>query len=285
MDQYLHTHVIHPDDVALAVENMQRCLEQPAQVHELTLRKYDVEGTLIYTRWMALGVPKNDDGQTEIFCIGYEISPLNVEAELLEHATQKLKAIMNSSFDQSILVTKTGVVLGFNKTALEQMRLHLNVHLVAGLRLLDEIAHTPLCQQMKVAIDQAAVGRSYSAEFQFPVDGQGLLWFRAEVMPVYDGDSAVTSISIIISNIDALKKSQLHLAHQNAHLMEIAQMQSHHIRRPVANIKGLLHLMKMEDMNQEVRQYVQLLEESAEEADEVIREVVAKTISGRAVPD
>lgn len=60
---------------------------------------------------------------------------------------------------------------------------------------------------------------------------------------------------------------------------EIALSQSHTIRKPVANILGLLPLLKQESLTEEGRNVLQLLLESANELDHVVKQVVTKSAS------
>jgi PAS domain S-box-containing protein len=60
---------------------------------------------------------------------------------------------------------------------------------------------------------------------------------------------------------------------------EIALSQSHTIRKPVANILGLLPMLQQESLSDEGRNVLQLLMESANELDEVVKHVVIKSAS------
>jgi len=73
-----------------------------------------------------------------------------------------------------------------------------------------------------------------------------------------------------------LLEQQLKL--RNQRLSEIAWQQSHEVRRPVANILGIIELMKMQKSQGQVGiEYVAYLEQSAAEFDAIIRTIVAKS--------
>jgi signal transduction histidine kinase len=85
-------------------------------------------------------------------------------------------------------------------------------------------------------------------------------------------------LGIYASNINEQKEQQKQLEMQNKQLLEIAWTQSHELRAPLANIMGLLHLLKIDQINAEIQQlYLEKLEEAAKELDKIIHNVVAKS--------
>ncbi len=58
---------------------------------------------------------------------------------------------------------------------------------------------------------------------------------------------------------------------------KIAMNQSHMIRRPLANILGLLRILKEMDLPDEAEDLIGLLDISAEDLDKLVKEVVAQT--------
>lgn len=79
-------------------------------------------------------------------------------------------------------------------------------------------------------------------------------------------------------NINEQKDQERQLQAQNKQLIEIAWTQSHELRAPLANIMGLLHLLKIDQVNAEIQQlYLEKLEEAAKDLDKVIHDVVAKS--------
>jgi PAS domain-containing protein len=85
-------------------------------------------------------------------------------------------------------------------------------------------------------------------------------------------------LGIYASNINEQKEQEKQLQVQNQQLMEIAWTQSHELRAPLANIMGLLHLLKIDQVNAEIqRLYLEKLDEAAQDLDKIIHEVVAKS--------
>lgn len=72
-------------------------------------------------------------------------------------------------------------------------------------------------------------------------------------------------------------KSQHKIEEQNEKLRKIAWMQSHEIRKPVANIIGLLHLYDTSKMDAQLTQLMQYLKASANELDDLITKIIQRT--------
>ncbi|HXI01127.1 MAG TPA: GAF domain-containing protein [Sphingobacteriaceae bacterium] len=78
-----------------------------------------------------------------------------------------------------------------------------------------------------------------------------------------------------VSHIMELDRSLKQLKNQNAILSEIARIESHEIRQPVASILGVMALIK--EFGTENMEYMQLLELSVNQLDERIRTIVTHT--------
>ncbi|MCU0438067.1 MAG: PAS domain S-box protein [Raineya sp.] len=74
---------------------------------------------------------------------------------------------------------------------------------------------------------------------------------------------------------EEIEEKNIILEKQNKILQEIAWKESHEIRKPIANILGLINLITMND--EERKQYVQSLEDVTKDLDGVIKEIVDKT--------
>ncbi len=80
-----------------------------------------------------------------------------------------------------------------------------------------------------------------------------------------------------ILNIQEIKENELRITQQNEQLHEIAEINAHEIRRPVASILGLTHLLKETGGMESNKEILQHLETAAEELDAIIKRIVDKT--------
>ncbi len=103
-------------------------------------------------------------------------------------------------------------------------------------------------------------------------DDKRQTWLR---ITAYQTDKG---LGIYASNINEQKEQEKQLQMQNKQLMEIAWTQSHELRAPLANIMGLLHMLKIDQVNAEIqRLYLEKLDEAAQDLDKIIHQVVAKS--------
>lgn len=85
-----------------------------------------------------------------------------------------------------------------------------------------------------------------------------------------------TGLSVYFQDVTEQRKSRLLIEEQNKRLREIAQIQSHRVRKPVASILGLAHVLEDEDPegNKEI---IKGIVASCKELDEIIKEITEKT--------
>lgn len=90
--------------------------------------------------------------------------------------------------------------------------------------------------------------------------------------------SKMTSMTGSFENVAATRKLAEEIRQQNLLLEQIAWEQSHLVRAPLARLKGLLELFRQKDhTTMEREKILSSIENSAEELDKVVREIIAKT--------
>jgi PAS domain S-box-containing protein len=101
------------------------------------------------------------------------------------------------------------------------------------------------------------------------------VWIDTIITPVLNSEGKIYKYLAIGYDITSKKHLERKLKTQNQQLAEIAWVQSHEVRRPVANILGIIGLLQTEKSYNEL--YVQYLLQSAEELDAIIHKIVAQT--------
>ncbi|MNY33347.1 hypothetical protein D3C86_1676220 [compost metagenome] len=95
---------------------------------------------------------------------------------------------------------------------------------------------------------------------------------------MFEDNGDVSGVVIASTNITKRKTQELQIQKHLDALKEIAKIQSHEIRRPVANITGLTDLMDLKNKSvEENEQILQYLKISAHELDQMISRIVSKT--------
>jgi hypothetical protein len=98
-------------------------------------------------------------------------------------------------------------------------------------------------------------------------------WIRIEYTPVYDNHELI-GVSLRVADITERKGRESQIAHQNEKLTQIAWIQSHVTRQPIATALGLLHILDRVSLTNENKKIVAMLDETIQKLDEVIRDTV-----------
>lgn len=113
-------------------------------------------------------------------------------------------------------------------------------------------------------------------EVAYP-DGERF-WFLRRYYAVYDADEQMTGVVIASVNITDQKLHQEEIKKHTSRMREIATIQSHEIRRPLANVIGLVDLIDMRAKSlEENEQILNYLKVSARELDKLITRIVDTT--------
>ena len=97
---------------------------------------------------------------------------------------------------------------------------------------------------------------------------------RLNIPLLFDDTSEFTAGYIAVySDITMLKQKEQEAIRQNDKLKEVAWLSSHEIRRPLANIIGLINLMKMTPYMDEKVKIIDSINKSAEELDQIVHSI------------
>jgi signal transduction histidine kinase len=108
-------------------------------------------------------------------------------------------------------------------------------------------------------------------------------WYNCELMAVKDAKGDVVEVQDV-AYLLSKKEQKFHfdkedqLRFHQERLLEIAYFQSHAVRSPLSNILGIMQLIDERNLTEENLQLLQALQHSAQKLDEVIHEIVRKTV-------
>lgn len=104
-------------------------------------------------------------------------------------------------------------------------------------------------------------------------------WWAFSLLPVYDHENTIVGISDNVTDITKRKENEIKILKQNETLRKIAWQQSHQLRRPVANIMGLINIIQTDKTltEQEKEQCLNYLSQVTKELDLVIHKIVAQS--------
>jgi PAS domain S-box-containing protein len=190
--------------------------------------------------------------------------------KILQDSEIKLKAVFNSSVDQHILVNKELQILAFNKSASTYIYSIYKHRVTIGERLLDYIDPKTKNHYIKY-FALAFNGKTVKQEMLLREGTEFESWREIKFVPIKNNDGEIIGVALNSADITKRKQQEKQITTQNEALTRIAIIQSHELRRPVASLLGLMHLMKLEEID---FGYFNILEITVNELDEKIRIIV-----------
>lgn len=94
--------------------------------------------------------------------------------------------------------------------------------------------------------------------------------------PIRDENDQVIAIGCFGKDVTERTEKDIKIQLQNQQLMEIAWIESHKLRAPLANIMGINELMQLAQSAEEIQLLQNRLDQSCQELDSIIKEVVKK---------
>jgi PAS domain S-box-containing protein len=191
----------------------------------------------------------------------------------------KLNSLLNSSDDVIWLFDNEGSIITYNEAFKKKFEQVLKTAVPGnGPFKLDGLKNNPIIERWLKNLKLAMQGQHLRVEEGFiNHDKNEEEFFEIIMSPIYDGDKNLIGVGCIARDITERIISQQEIEERINQLKEIAWIQSHTVRRPLANIMGLVELIKLNSSDQEqIAESVDLLEKSCRELDDIIREVVKK---------
>ena len=206
-----------------------------------------------------------------VLSIGNDVTD-RVKAEYsLQKSEELFHALIDHAADGIFMVTDNGVIFDVNHSAAnlfgygKEELIGMNI---SALYPREACAELPVLWERlrrdKSVTDERALLRKDGSQVQVLVS-RGIL---------PDGSRAIG----IVRDITEQKDAENQLRRQNDQLREIAFMQSHILRRPVASILGLVNLFNADNLADPLnQQLIQMIGVASGELDEGIKQVVMKT--------
>lgn len=104
-------------------------------------------------------------------------------------------------------------------------------------------------------------------------------WSQLNISPIYDEDGVFQFFISVETVITEKKEREEKIIHQHSVLQEIAWLNSHELRRPLCSVIALVDLLKGAATAEERAEYLQLLEQTANELDQLVH-ATSRRISG-----
>jgi PAS domain S-box-containing protein len=196
----------------------------------------------------------------------------------IEDSELKLKAVFDSSTDIHVLVNRDMEVMAFNRPAHIYIASIYNHDITTGDRILNFVDPKNKNHFAKY-FDIAFKGRVIKHELLIRPGTEFECWREIKLVPIRNKENEIIGVALNSADISKRKQQEKQIQVQNEALTRIAIIQSHELRRPVASLLGMMHLIKIEELD---FSYFDMMSLTINELDEKIRIIVAdseKTIS------
>lgn len=150
---------------------------------------------------------------------------------------------------------------------------------------LKKICYPEDIEHIRQVLDSVFFKKSFPDFYTRVVTPQGEvkhLFIRGEV--IQSTDMGLSHVQAVLQDVTEQRLHIQKIQQQNRKLQDIAWLQSHKMRSPVATIMGLIQLFNAEDPNDPINaKILEGVKEAANNLDEVIKEINAKTETVRMV--
>jgi len=198
------------------------------------------------------------DGEPTIIGTMIDITKRWQNEEVLKQYEANLQTIMETTDVAYALLDKNLKVTAFNQMAVEFVKDHYNHILITGDQLKDYFPAERLPQFLD-SVDKVLKGNNINYEIDYPQPDGSLLWYYVRMFPITNNTKEIFGLMLALSNITERKiaEDSLHAAYKKIQnqinsIKEMAWKQSHLIRSPLANLKGLISLLKEEPSDKEI---------------------------------
>ncbi len=205
-----------------------------------------------------------------------DITELDEKTESLRQSEERFRDYVENATDVIFTIDHNGIVtyispnvetiLGYHYSDLRDNSIVEHVHPEDQLRIYETLS-----------LGSLKLNKKISFTVRFRNKAGNYVWMQSEGIMRKAPNGKLYGINVA-RDIDKERKADLRIREQNRILKNIAFVQSHVLRRPLANILGLLELNKLSEngQNDSVCIY-DLIKKEAESMDEIVVEIVEKS--------
>ncbi len=183
----------------------------------------------------------------------------------------ELRSFFESSIDCHLLLGKDFEILAFNKAWNNYAETSYGMPLLRG-KSMTHYLHPENLRQFYQDYQKALKGTAVFTERKInQPDNEA--WHIQKFEPAFDNYGQIIGVSVNSADVTSKVTQEQIVETQNDSLKEIAFIQSHELRRPVASILGLMEILVLDGHVDKIEE-LQLLKAAVAELDKKIRQIV-----------
>lgn len=188
----------------------------------------------------------------------------------------QMRAFFETSIDSHLLLGKDFEIIAFNKAIDSYIKKSYGLSMEAG-NSMRKFIHPDNLDMVYQDYLKALKGQPVLTQRK-TTNGEEEFWRIIRYEPAFNIDGQIFGVAINSTDITAQVEQREIVLSQNESLKEIAWIQSHELRKPVATILGLLDLLRLNGEVEKIEE-LQIMEKVAIELDHKIRTIVSRTHS------
>ncbi len=196
---------------------------------------------------------------------------LKAQVVKAENTEFQLRSYFESSPACHLLMDPQCKAIAMNKALQDIFFQTHNISLEPGITITDYV-HPSFREAFLECCKRALAGESVQTD-RYVEYANGAIYWHILFHPATNPEGKITGISFNATDITQTLEHERTILMQHESLQQIAFLQSHELRKPVANILGLLQLISMNQTLPPIPE-LDLLQDSVEELDGIIREIV-----------
>jgi len=190
---------------------------------------------------------------------------------------QNLRRLINNTDDPMWLVDTNCNILECNTSFKKWVYCFIGKELDKGAHVLDNGADKLYLDKFEMCYNLALHGRTFRTVEDIKISGE-TRYTAVSFNPVFDNNHNVIGISCFARDITDQRRHLLRIEEQNTALREIAFIESHKVRGPVATIMGLEQFYNYTDLADPLnKEIMESISKVTQELDNIIREVVRRS--------
>ena len=245
------------EDRDLQLESFQLEFSDPTDTG--IIRHVKKDGTIIFVRLFVHDILF--EGREIRLCLANDITEQLKAEELLQKSEANLKAIMDVTDEGYLLFTPEFSVIAYNPMAVKICSIHYNHNLALGDIVTDFIPRERL-ETFVTSAENALKGQNVSYEVKYVQPNGTEFWYSVRLFRITNEKDELISLMISMTDITDRKNAEGNLKSAynsiQEHLASIKDMawkQSHLIRSPLANLKGLATILEHDHFDMESLNY------------------------------
>ena len=266
--------LIHPEDAAGLFEKNNLRVSQGIDSFKEEFRIRHKEGHYVYFQTTTRVIRDKDGNAHRFLSASRDITNWKQSQFALKESEEKYKGLVENVDNLIMMVDRDMNYLFANQMAANFLRMPAEA--IAGKKM-GSLLHSTTAADWLEKVQQVFIDK-VPLRWETSIDVNGATyWLRTGFNPVRNSRGEIYAVLLNAVDITNIKRTENLLEEQNKGLKEIAFLQSHVVRSPLANIQHLISLLDKKQLTEENRIIVELLQVSANNLDNAVKHIVEKT--------